>query len=220
MKRLIALLLMCTVFFGAALSASAEAGRVTYDGNSQEFIFVPGSDYSPTDLFPNFKGVMPGDSIEQPITVKNEASKDVKVKIYMRSHGASPGSEDFLSQLHLRVEKVESAGAYMFDAAADETAQLTDWVLLGTLYSGGEVDLNVILDVPVTLGNEFSEQVGYLDWEFRVEEFPIEEDDPEAPDTGDSSDIWLWVTVAAVSAILLIILLIAGRKNKKDKKNQ
>lgn len=220
MKRLFALLLVCAVFFGAAVSASAEDGRVTYDGNSQEFIFAPGSDYSPTDLFPDFKNVMPGDSLTQAITVKNEASKDVKVKIYMRSHGANPGSEEFLSQLHLRVEKAESEGAYMFDAAADEKAQLTDWVLLGTLYSGGEVDLNVILDVPVTLGNAFSEQVGYLDWEFRVEEFPIEKDDPEAPDTGDSSDLWLWIALAAGSAIALMILFLAGRKNKKDKKNQ
>lgn len=216
MKRLFALLLVCAVFFGAAGSVFAEDGRVLYDGNSQEFIFAPGSEYSLTDLFPDFKGVMPGDSLEQAITVRNEASKNVKVKIYMRSHGANPGSEEFLSQLHLRVEKTESAGSYLFDAAADETAQLTEWVLLGTLYSGGEVDLNVILDVPVTLGNEFSEQIGYLDWEFRVEEYPVEDGDPEAPDTGDTSDLWIWIGLAVGAAVVLVWLLITGRKNKKN----
>ena len=29
----------------------------------------------------------------------------------------------------------------MFDAPASATAQLSDWTYLGTLYSGGEVDL-------------------------------------------------------------------------------
>ena len=48
---------------------------------------------------------MPGDSIYQKITVKNEAYKEVKVKIYMRSLGAHPDSENFLSKLRLSVEK-------------------------------------------------------------------------------------------------------------------
>jgi hypothetical protein len=159
------------------------AGNVTYQKDAGQFIFAPGSAYSPTDLFEEFKSVMPGDSLEQPIRVENKASNKVKVKIWMRALGAHPQSKDFLSKLSLRVEKAEQKGAYMFDAAASESAQLTDWVCLGTLYSGGKVDLNVILDVPVSLTNEYSEQMGYLDWEFKVEEFPIEKEDPK---TGDS----------------------------------
>ena len=70
---------------------------------------------------------MPGDSLTQPITVKNDASKKVKVKIYMRSLGAHEDSEEFLSQLGLRVEKsAANEMAYMFDAAANETTQQSD----------------------------------------------------------------------------------------------
>lgn len=217
MKKIVSLIIILTLVLSFALPVCAAEGKVTYDGNAKEFIFAPGSEYSPTDLFPNFKDVMPGDSLTQAITVKNDASNGVKVKIYMRSLGAHPDSEDFLSQLRLRVEKAEeNEMAYMFDAAAAETAQLTDWVCLGTLYSGGKVDLNVVLDVPVELDNEFQNKIGYLDWEFMIEEFPIEEDDPKPPPTSDNTDLWKWAAIMICSAAAVILLVLWRRKKQKE----
>ena len=216
MKKILTILWVCVLLLSSMPVAAAE-GNVTYAGKSKDFIFAPGSDYSPTDLFPNFKDVMPGDSLTQPITVKNDASNKVKVKIYMRSLGAHEDSQEFLSQLHLRVEKSENnTMAYMFDAAASETAQLTDWVLLGTLYSGGEVNLNVILDVPVELDNMFQQKIGYLDWEFMIEEYPIEPTDPQPPYTGDDFQIWIWVGLMAVSLTAIVILILLGKRRKKE----
>lgn len=216
MKKILSLIVVLILVLSAVLPVLAENGKVTYDGNAQEFIFGLGSEYSPSDLFPNFKGVMPGDSLTQDITVKNDASKKVKVKIYLRSLGAHEDSADFLSKLNLRVEKSgNNEMAYMFDAAANETAQLNDWVCLGTLYSGGEVNLNVILDVPVELGNEYSDQVGFLDWEFKVEEFPVEDDDPKPPQTGDNSNIFILIIVAFL-AVAALILLLWLKKRQKD----
>jgi hypothetical protein len=217
MKRIFTALCACLMVFGCVFPVSAADGNVTYSGDAGQFIFAPGSEYSPTDLFPNFKDVMPGDSLTQPITVKNDASNKVKVKIYMRSLGAHEDSKAFLSQLHLRVEKSENnTMAYMFDAAASETAQLTDWVLLGTLYSGGEVNLNVILDVPVELDNMFQQKIGYLDWEFMIEEYPIEPTDPQPPYTGDDFQIWIWVGLMAVSLTAIVILILVGKRRKKE----
>lgn len=217
MKKILSLITAVIMAFALTLTAFAANGKVTYNGNAKQFIFEPGSKYSPTDLFPNFKDVMPGDSLIQKITVKNDASNKVKVKIYMRSLGAHADSVDFLSRLGLTVQKSEdNKMAYMFDAAASDTAQLTDWVCLGTLYSGGEVNLDVVLTVPTELGNDYQEQIGYLDWEFMIEELPIEESDPTPPKTGDDFNLWPWVGVLAVSLTVVIILLPRKRKEKEE----
>ena len=216
MKKIVVLLMTALLLLSFAVTSFAADGKVTYSGNAGDFVFEPGSDQSLTDLFPNFKGVMPGDSLTQKITVKNDADDKVKVKIYIRSLGAHEDSVDFLSKLGLKVAKSEeNKMAYMFDAAASEPAQLADWVYLGMLYSGGEVNLDVTLNVPVELDNEYQNKIGYLDWEFRIEEYPVDDDDPKPPQTGDNSNVELWLTVAGVSLAVLVILLVWRKKNRE-----
>ena len=220
MKKIITLLITLVLLLSSTVTVFAADGKVTYSGNAGNFVFEPGSEHSLTDLFPNFKGVMPGDTLTQKITVKNDADNKVKVKIYVRSLGAHKDSVEFLSRLGLKVSKSEeNKMAYMFDAAANETAQLTDWVCLGTLYSGGEVNLDVTLNVPVELPNEFQNKIGYLDWEFMIEEFPIEEGDPKPPQTGDNSNMGLWFTIMICSLIMMIILLVWRKKDKENEEN-
>ena len=196
-----------------AVPIFATDANVIYDGNAREFIFEPGTDCSLTDLFPNFKDVMPGDMISQRITVRNTA-RDKKVKIYMRALGAWEESEWFLSQLGLRVELADNTVREpLFDAAASETDRLADWVCLGTFEPGQEVDLNVILDMPVELDNWYSSRVGFLDWEFMVEEF-----EPDTPPTGDDGFGLVWLIVLFVAGIAGFILLLWYRKERNATK--
>ena len=212
MRKCFAILVACVILMTCALPAAALDGQVVYAEGAEKFFFLPGSDYSPTDLFPDFKNVMPGDRIQQKIRVKNDVSNDCKIKIYMRALGAHEDSVEFLSQVNLTV--AIGTDTIMFEAPADQTAQLTDWVYLGTLYSGGECELLVTLDVPVTLDNQFKNLVGYLDWEFAVEELPVEPDDPEPPKTGDESQILLWAGLMVGSLVMLLILLFCGKKKE------
>lgn len=209
-KRLFTLLMVLALCLSLAPAAMADSS-VTYKGQAEKFVFAPGSDYSPTDLFENFKGVMPGDTLTQKIDVRNAADEKVNVKIYMRALGAKEGSEEFLSQMTLNVKAMD--GAELFDAPADQTAQLSDWVCLGTFKSGANTTLDVSLNVPITMGDDFQQAIGYLDWEFMVEEFPVDDTNPK---TGDETPIALYVTVCAVSAAAIIVLLLTRRKKEEQ----
>ncbi|MBQ1955934.1 MAG: hypothetical protein II350_09395 [Clostridia bacterium] len=212
MKRFVIFLCMLSILLGMATTASA-AGSVAYVGGAEKFIFAPGSEHSPTDLFSDFKNVMPGDSITQQIQVKNAVENGVKIKLYMRSLGAQEGTDEFLSQMKLTV--AQNGDSVLFEAPADQTAQLTDWVYLGTVFSGGEITLDATLEVPITMGNEFSNSIGYLDWEFMVEELPVEPDDPKPPYTGFRSHIYLYIGLMAASLAAIVLLLIAAKRKKK-----
>ena len=186
-----------------ALSSSAlAAASVTYVGGAEDFIFMPGSEYSESDMFDNFKGVLPGDVLTQNITVKNNTSG--KVRIYMRAEPVTELDRDFLSQLKLHVECKDSA---IFDAAASETAQLTNNTLLGTFKSKGSTQLTVTLTVPAELGNEYMGKVGTVPWPFLVEEIP-EEDSPE---TGDWFRMEIWLSAAVVLACAILFVLMRKR---------
>ena len=216
MKRIVRIwvLLIALFFAGSLVTTAYAAGSVTYDGDANKFIFAPGSDYSPTDLFSDFKNVMPGDTLTEQILIKNDTSNKVKIEVYMRSLGAQEGTDEFLSQLKLTV--TQNGDDILFAAPADETAQLTDWVYLGTVYSGGEINLDVTLEVPITMGDEFQNQIGYLDWEFKVEQLPIEPTDPDLPETGDNNQLGLYIGLLACSVMAVFIILIVAKRKKQE----
>ena len=206
MKKILTLITTIILIFAISIPALAADGNVIYSGNAGEFIFQPGSDYSLTDLFPDFKDVMPGDTLTQKILVKNNAKK--RVRIYVRSLGAQEESVDFLKQMSLYVGVKENTA--LFEAPADQSAQLTEWTQLGTFEPGAEIELEVGLQVPTTMDNKDKKHVGYIDWEFLVEEIG-----GPRPQTGDNANYLPWAITAGAS--LVVIVCVFWKRRKKDK---
>ena len=205
MKKLISILLMLFLLSGAALASSA-----TYVDRNELFDFKPGSIYHITDMFENFKGVLPGDVLEEHIAVRN--SSDTPMRIWLQCKYDSfvtTSAKDFLDQLKLTVEASDKT---IFEAQANEKAQLSEPLLLGTFKKQGEVELLVTLEVPADLGNEYMGQVGYVPWTVLIEEVPVD----DTPDTGDWFRMEIWTGVAAVLAAAIFMLLVVQRKRRAE----
>ena len=204
MKKFTIILLVLLVL----LTASAHAiSNVTYEGGAEHFVFLPGSEYSDSDLFENFKGVMPGDVIIQRITVKNTSDK--QVRIYMRVDPVEEKYRDFLDKLNLQVS---CKSEHIFDAAASQTGQLTQNTLLGTFKTAGSVELVVTLTVPLDLGTEYMNTLGIVPWTFLVEEVP--EDD--TPHTGDDFELGTWLVAAGMILAAIAFVLVQMKRQKAN----
>ena len=122
---------------------------------------------------------------------------------------------DFLAQLSMEIYLVNADGTKqsIFSASPDQTAQLTDNVLLGTFAKGKSAKLEAVLTVPAELGNEYAYRVGEVDWLFTVEGFNYEK--PLIP-TGQLN--WPVVVFGALGVLLIAGgAIVLGKKKKNEK---
>lgn len=198
------------LLLSTTLTTFAADSNVTYAGEADKFIFEPGTGYSPTDLFDNFKNVMPGDKVTESITITNKASDCDYVKVYLRAIAhdeagnpltydeafeaadgkdqtgvAGQRDETVVTMADFLAQlsmKVYQGEEVLFEASPDELGGLSENVFLGELRQGETTTLTVELAVPIELGNEYASRVGEVDWVFTVETFDDPEEEPEEPE--------------------------------------
>ena len=210
-----------SMLLGMSTLSLAADSSVSYEGGAEKYVFLPGSDYTDSDLFDNFKGVMPGDVLEQKIIVTNKTDDCDYVKIYMRAVAhdevKNPLSEtvadatdivsmqDFLSQLSM---KIWNGSELIYEATPDELDGLAENVLLGSFELGESTELTVELTVPIELGNEYANRVGEVDWVFVAEEL-----NHPTPETGDHSNVMIYIVMMAI-ALTAVVVILKKRTNK------
>lgn len=184
-KAIFSLVLMLLMVMSLASTALAASPSITFKGFTSGFDFQPGSEYTETDLFGNFKGVMPGDTVTETITFTNSAADCDFVNLYMRAEvhdeTANPLSEkvaasgetvatmtEFLSKLSM---KVWNGTELIYDASPDQLDGLKSNKFLGTFRTGETATLKVELSVPIELDNKYANRVGEVDWIFHVEAY-------------------------------------------------
>ncbi|MBR5502355.1 MAG: Cna B-type domain-containing protein [Oscillospiraceae bacterium] len=192
-KKLIALLFAAALLLSLSATVFAADSVVTFKGETEGFVFGPGSGYTDSDLFDGLKNCMPGDTLYETVTVKNEASDSDKITLtlfaeatdltYDEAFEAADGKDqagvsgqrdetaatasDFLSVLQLRVLH-EGNVIYEGSAACEGLG-----VALGDLYTGDSMQLELELTVPAELGNEYANRVGEVKWVFHAEAFDL-----------------------------------------------
>lgn len=242
-NRLLSLGLVLIAVAVLTIPVLAADAVVRRDGTSGLVIETIGSGYTDTDLFNNFKDVMPGDERTETITIKNSVNGFDYVKLYIRAEAHDEEGNpltysepfenedghdqadidgvrdetvvtmaDFLSKLTMEVYLVNADGTKqsIFSASPDQTAQLTDNVLLGTFAKGKSAKLEAVLTVPAGLGNEYAYRVGEVDWVFTVEGFNNEK--PLIP-TGQLN--WPVAVFGALGVLLIAGGVVVLTKKKK-----
>ena len=225
LKTIASLVMMLVLLLGIGAPAYAD-GTVSYKGGAEKFVFLPGSGYTDTDLFDGFKGVMPGDTLTQTIEVRNRFLGTGSVKIYLRAvahdEQTNPLSKevaatgetvatmsDFLSKLYMEVWQ---GSERIFTGSPNELDGLKNNVLLANVPRGKSVTLTVVLGVPTTMGNDYANRVGEVDWVFTAEEL-----DPQGnPKTGDTSNLTLWIVVMVVCLAAIAVVAFLVLKKKKQ----
>lgn len=183
-KAITSLVLMLLVVMSMSATAFAASPSITFEGFSKGFDFQPGSEYTETDLFGNFKNVMPGDTVEETITFTNSATDCDFVNLYMRAEAHDETDNplspkvaeketvatmaEFLSKLSM---KVWNGTELIYNASPDELDGLKSNKLLGTFRTGETATLKVELSVPIELDNKYANRVGEVDWIFHVEAY-------------------------------------------------
>lgn len=219
MKRMLksgfTLLLVLVLVMSLSTTALAADASITFNGLEEGFDFQPGSEYTLTDLFDNFKDVMPGDEKTQKITFTNKAEDCDYIKLYMKAivhdeegnvltysepyeftdgkdQAGIEGQRDetvvtMADFLAQLSMEVYNGETLIYQASPDELDGLAEPVLLGEFRNGQTTELNVKLQVPIELGKEYANRVGEVDWVFTAEGF----DDPECPEIEPCD----WLTV-------------------------
>lgn len=184
------LALAMVMSMAVGIYADDDAARITFRGfgASDGFEFTSnGTKYTDTDLFGSFKNVMPGDTLTQKVVFENKATDTDYVVLYLRAEPHGEGNplsaavaeketlesmNDFLSKLTMTIT---CNGTQIYNAAPHTAGQLSDLTALGTVYSGGTLELEVELNVPIELDNTYANRFGEVDWVFYVEGFNVKD---------------------------------------------
>lgn len=203
MKRLLslglALLLLLSALGVTAFAGSKLIPNVVYNGSTHKvefenalLPFFPGSENP--DLFREMKGMMPGDSVTQTITVGTKNTGADTVRLFLRTEKENAdyvklteSYPDWVSFTVSQGDKVLAQG------------DLKDGVKLGEFRGDGKVELTVTLTIKPEAGNELQGLVAGVDWVFtaEVEPYVYAVDDDRLPKAETP-----WLTTEHVNYIM------------------
>ena len=192
---------------------------VRYDGQEKEFMIL---NTQGTDLFGEFKDLVPGDTVTQSILLQFD-NISRKTDLYLRAETADGSGlpENIRMKVYV-ADRVISEG----DLNSQET--FTENTLLYEFTKSEEVKIKVVLEVPGEIGNEIADMRKEIRWIFTVQEEEAQEEDfmsddtagsdtvieAVVPETGDHNRLVGWLFLNMCSVIGVVLLLVVRKTQK------
>ena len=178
LRNLVAVCLAVALLGGALTVFSLANGNqptVTYDHKEKGFIFdnvtkVEGNEYP--NLFTELAELMPGDSRDQDIRVQVKNLTSGTAYMYLRTEDMWVDKPQEITQTEADAYAALMEQITLTVKQGDKVlaeGDLSKGVLLGKLRSNDKVDLNVTVEVPLEMGNEFQNFHGEIGWVFTAE---------------------------------------------------
>ena len=200
MKKIIyVIIIFCFILIILSSSKISKAYKniptICYDGLKKEIVFFNANG---TDLFKNFKELMPGDKKEQDILLELD-NINKKTKILLKNN--------FNNNSYLNLFKII---IYIDNIRVEPK---NDYIEIGQYEDDKKINIKVIIDIPNDLSTEINDNIN-IDWEFLVQE--DENEIFEVPKTYDNTNINIWIILCIISFIISCISLICIKNiNKK-----
>lgn len=219
--RCVVAAILCMVTLAVPARAFADTPAIAYDGNARQLTVSgeTGSSGKP-DLFPAFKGLMPGDVREQQIEVRATGVKS-QVRVFVRAV-VDHETASLLSPITLTATVGDaSAGWLQTGTPGSVFAYPTQ---IATFTSDGSTVLNLQLSVPMSVGNELADASKAIRWEITAEDdgktIPVQPAGSKKPGlfglaaTGDNS-LALLLTLLTLAIIAFMAALFLSRRDKR-----
>lgn len=185
------------------------AADIVYQGKKKLVITPKDGHHTDSDLFGEFKGVMPGDTLTETITFKNESTttRTKYVKLYIV---AVPHGQDNLP-VDEHITDVDAMNAFLSNFTLTVKQGDTE------IFTGKPNEVGTFGGSGCLLGTFRKCEV---DWKFIAEEYTRSPGQPptvtpSSPKTGDESNLFLYAGLCAVSLGMIAVLCLKRKEAKK-----
>lgn len=206
--RILGLCICCALLIFSAVEitlAYPNEPTVSYNGKEKEFVFVNTEE---TDLFRDFKDVVPGDIFSQEIVLRGEKIENA-TDFYLRAE-----VNDGVTIPETVTLKVYLEENLISDSPLNSSGSLEENVHLCQLTKDGSVKLNAVLEVPTSVGNEISDMKKEVHWIFTAQE--MGEADQITSDTtvktGDDTHLLVYMIINILSLAIIIFIIFTWKK--------
>lgn len=158
MKKLISLLVMILTF--TSIQSTQAEVYVSFENEVEAFVVEPQN----TDLFKDFKDLMPGGTYSQRIDLKNRSDDTIDLFFEMK-----PVSSHYQAALKFMTMTIRLNDVELVSSKITEIPDINSKIKLLELKEKETGTMEVVLEIDEKMNNSFQKSYSALDWVFYVE---------------------------------------------------